>query len=252
MNKIIFNLYGSWNDWIKVCENIKNEKVIIKYENFYKNENLDEYKFIIPLSIKSIINTLNNCENKNLLCPNKEIIELFNNKILFSKFMMDNFINNIPKTVHNINDYPYLAKHKYGIGGKNIFYIQNKNDYLNNKINNNYLLQKYVKSDNVMVGQYICKNGKIIFKSFYKTNIFDNFIIIKGKLNKYNKITFSNDQVIVEIFEKLNYTGFACVDFTFVHNNVIIFEINPRIGGTFINNKQDFNQFIDILLNDNF
>jgi len=253
MEKIIINLCNSWSDWIEVCKNIKSDKIVIKYENFSENENFDEYKLIIPLSISSIINTLDNCEHEKskLLCPNKEILKLCDNKIEFSKFMTENYTNNIPKMVNDINDYPYLAKHKYGIGGQNIFYIQSENDYINYKIDDDYLLQKYVKTNNYIVGQYVCKNGKIIFKSFYKTDICDDFTIIKGKLNKYHKIIFENDQILIEIFEKLNYTGFACVDFTFIDNNVVIFEINPRVGGTFMNDKSDFNQFIDIILNNN-
>jgi glutathione synthase/RimK-type ligase-like ATP-grasp enzyme len=183
-----------------------------------------------------------------LLCPNNNIIEIFNNKIKFNEFMEENYKDNIPPTVIYKNIYPYLAKHKYGVGGCNIFIINNEYDIIKNNINDDYLLQKYINTDNLIMGQFLCINGKVLLKFFYKICVTENFFISRGKLKNYEKIEFNCNEVFIDLFKKLNYTGFACVDFTFHKNKVIIYEINPRVGGTFINDTDDFNIFLSELL----
>jgi predicted ATP-grasp superfamily ATP-dependent carboligase len=50
------------------------------------------------------------------------------------------------------------------------------------------------------------------------------------------------------IFDNLKYSGFACIDFTIKNSNIIIFEINPRPGGSLIYNKKYFDKFIDTII----
>lgn len=50
------------------------------------------------------------------------------------------------------------------------------------------------------------------------------------------------------IFDNLKYSGFACIDFTIKNENIIIFEINPRPGGSLIYNKKYFDKFIDTII----
>jgi predicted ATP-grasp superfamily ATP-dependent carboligase len=78
-------------------------------------------------------------------------------------------------------------------------------------------------------------NGKIIDKVyFYNTNN-DKNLIKKGKIIDY-QITeeLSDDLIFNLIFDNLKYSGFACIDFTIKNNNIFIFEINPRPGGSLI------------------
>ena len=80
----------------------------------------------------------------------------------------------------------------------------------------------------------MCINGKII-----------NWKTIRYKYKKYTikNNNFPNDyenvidfkiQIFENIISKLNYTGGMCIDFKYndFTNNVDIFEINPRFGGS--------------------
>ena len=55
-------------------------------------------------------------------------------------------------------------------------------------------------------------------------------------------------EIFKDIFKMLNYSGFACVDFTIVNEIPYIFEINPRPGGSLIRNETYFNRFITKLM----
>ena len=125
------------------------------------------------------------------------------------------------------------------------------NDYYHNKINSDYVLQKYVKNDNCMVGHYLVINGNIHFCVYYKKNIYEDFFILKARITNYEKVNFIYDNIIVDLFQKINYTGFASIDFTFVNNIIILYEINPRIGGSLVNDENDFEKIINIILENN-
>lgn len=153
----------------------------------------------------------------------------------------------IPETVYDINNFPYLAKHKFGISGNLIFYIETMEDYIKYEVNEDFLLQRYVKNDNDMAGQFFIYKGKVISKFFYKQNTSGDYNILEGRLTNYKKIDFKNDIVMIELFRIINYTGFTCVDFTEVDGRVFIYEINPRVGGTFMSNQEDFDIMFDTI-----
>jgi predicted ATP-grasp superfamily ATP-dependent carboligase len=95
-------------------------------------------------------------------------------------------------------------------------------------------------------------NGKIIDKVyFYNTND-DKNLIKKGKITNYQVteklLNELDDSIFDMIFDNLKYSGFACIDFTIKNENIIIFEINPRPGGSLIYNKKYFDKFIDTII----
>lgn len=247
--RFLINLHLSSLDWFPAVINMKNKNFSVINESFTE-DNIDDFNVIIPLNIpaiESIKNLKDVNENKIILCPSDDILITFYDKKLFSDFMNVHFKEYIPETVYNINSFPYLAKHKYGVFGELIFYIETIEDYVKHEINEDFLLQRYVKNNNDITGQFFVYKGKVISKFFYKQNTSGDYNIHKGKLINYEKIDFKNDVVMTEIFRIIEYTGFACVDFTEVNGKVFIYEINPRVGGTFMNNQEDFDIMFDII-----
>lgn len=204
---------------------------------FYNgNDNIEKDTTIaIPLTINATIKLNKIICNK--FCPNNDLLEMFNNKRAFQEFMILYFPFNIPEPVFNIDDYPYLIKPIYGCGGNRIEYITIEN----NKTFNikDFIMERYIHNNNYYVGQYMVLNGKILWHCTYKTNIDKNTItIIRGKIKNYT-IVEHEDNLFNEIFKICNYTGFACIDFTILNDIVKIFEINPRVGGTFMDDEKN-------------
>ena len=114
--KILINLHGSYDDWKCVFNALNIENICIIDEEF-TTINTENFDVIIPLSTQLINNFYDANYIKNILviCPKCDIFNVFNDKILFSNFMNKHYKNNIPETVDDKNDYPYLAKHKRGV-----------------------------------------------------------------------------------------------------------------------------------------
>lgn len=231
-------------DWKLILNNINKENIV-----FCNFDNLNEVKsailnnnikYILPLSnndyefIKKY--NFDNCVE--ILYPSNEIFILLNNKNLFTKFMLDNYIDYIPEIYYLDNikikdtEYPAIYKPTYSTNGINMIIIYNNNDF--SKLKNHNNIQKFVDNEYEYSAHLLCINGKII-----------NNKIIRFKYEKYNikKTNFPNDyenvedfniEIFAKIMHNLNYSGGVCIDFKFDEKNkkMYIFEINPRFGGS--------------------
>jgi predicted ATP-grasp superfamily ATP-dependent carboligase len=170
--------------------------------------------------------------------------------------MINKYIKNIPTTyyynfdnetfINNLNVYKIIIKKPNSNSGAVGISLNNSINY-NSK---NCVYQKYISHDCYYVGHFLVLNG-IIHKKIYFSSNNDNEKLIKCnnitnyKINEKLKI---DDDIFDKVFYDLNYSGFASSDFIIHENNVIIFEINPRPGGSLIHNIQYFDLFIEKLL----
>jgi predicted ATP-grasp superfamily ATP-dependent carboligase len=236
-------------DWKNIL--LKNNKITY-FDNITKID-ISNYK-IIAISIENY-KLYNNLEN-NIFNNDLNNIEILNNKSLFGNYMKEKFIEYIPTIYYyNYNDITYINKPlenilliiKPNIGygscgikiGYNIF----------DKFTKNCIISKYIPHTIYYSGHFLVLNGIIIKKVYFYANKSNKQLVIKGRIANYKIIDKLNidDTIFDKIFIDLKYSGFACVDFIISNNNIIIFEINPRPGGSLIHNNEFFNIFIDKL-----
>jgi predicted ATP-grasp superfamily ATP-dependent carboligase len=137
-----------------------------------------------------------------------------------------------------------IKKPNYGYGGFDVSIVY---DLIPEK---DCVISEYIDHTQYYTSHHLVKNGEILYKCFFTThNDIENFIK-KGAINDYDILYSLNiDDIIFEnIFKQLNYSGFICCDFTICDGFIKFFEINPRIGGSLINNIHVFKEFIDIIL----
>ena len=266
-------------EWIDWTNNFK----LLPYSVFFNElDNIDKVilcikenniNTIIPCTYKQMFFIIENTSIlsqyvKCILCnSSKKSIKLLNNKMNFCNYMMENgFGEYIPKVFINHSDgkrnvqsditYPCIFKlNKTCSGYKSVVILSVNNLYsiLNNKQNKNYIIQEYIVSPNEYSGHFYIMNGLIKYFVLYMATDNNKNYIQKGKMSNYvkvidNRIDFCMD-IFSKIFTKLNYTGFACADFKLYDDNLKIFEINPRLGGTIINDRLDFVELMNACVN---
>jgi len=131
----------------------------------------------------------------------------------------------------------------------------------------NYIIQKYIYEQEEYAGHFYIKDGEIKFSVYFRSKN-TGYYITKGAIENYEVIeNKSFDEEFGKIFSKLNYKGvactnfkinniknnnmLACIDFKVINNNIIIFEINPRLGGSILNNKIYLQKIYDSIINNN-
>jgi predicted ATP-grasp superfamily ATP-dependent carboligase len=219
----------------------------VKYiENYHDLDKSSDYK-IIPICQNDFVRYT----SKELLFTNDTtIVNILNNKGLFAKFMMQYFNEYIPKTIYfNVNDkeiydskitlQKMIQKPTLGYASQNTKII---NEITKNK---NIVVSECIIHDVIYVGHFLFVNNTLIDKIYFYKNINKN-CIYKGLIRQYKVCNelFCDDGIFIEIFKKLGYSGFSCIDFTICNNKIYIFEINPRIGGSLIFNIKYLNKFL--------
>lgn len=260
-------LFGEpeWYDWkdnfellpynVFVSE-LNDIEVVLSY---IRNNKID---VLIPSTIEQMLFVINNKDillnNVRYICGNeKEPIKLLNSKIKFANFMQShNLEEYIPQTFitkygNNFNDYsnikyPCILKLDKSCGGYKIVVLLSVNNLrcILPHYHENYIIQEYITSPNEYSGNFYVENGIIKWYVFYMMVNNNKYYVQQGKMKTYirienNSLDFCLD-IFNYIFNKLNYKGFACADFKIIANILKIFEINPRLGGTIVNNNNDF------------
>lgn len=239
-------------DWLQSIKKINRPNIIItNFENleFTKSIIVDNnIDYIIPMSEKDYYlskKIIGDGIYPQILYPSDENIKLLNNKISFTKYMIENFCDYIPKVFYLENvelerdvKYPLISKPAYSTNGKNMFIINNNKEL--EMCMNKIILQEFIKLKYEYSIYFLCIEGKIINYKIIKQS-YPNNHIKKVNFNKYDEVTnFSIGLGIIEkITFKLNYTGGGCIDFKYdeQQNKIYIFEFNPRFGGSAFTNN---------------
>lgn len=114
-----------------------------------------------------------------------------------------------------------------------------------------YISQQIIKGKYEYVSHVYVKNGKCVNVITYMYE-FPYEIYIKGPVKEDMKMTkIELDPKYILIFEKFlfDYTGICCIDFKFLVDKIYILEINPRIGGSLMlnRNRNDLINFLEVI-----
>lgn len=258
--------FYDWGEYILLLKHMFPKNIIIidfKKDNIIEIINKFDIDYILCLTFSDmkIINKMRPLKCIILNNTNYEIIDTFDNKGKFTEFFINNNLEKyIPETYKIKYDnyvydkrisYPSIIKTILGDGGKDVYILNNDNEYnkLSIKLQKNYIVQKYLMSEIEYVGHLFYINGILIYSIFFKI-INDNIMHIrKGPSKKYILVDFDHLE-FDEIFKKIKFTGPLNINFKYIDNKIIIFEVNPRFGGSIIKSNylyDIFNTLINFL-----
>jgi phosphoribosylaminoimidazole carboxylase (NCAIR synthetase) len=197
-------------------------------------------KIVIPLQENDILNCPFEC-----LKPDNETIKIFKNKKQFKEFLRTNNINNYPQdyTVDNI-EFPVILKRTDLVKGKGVFLINDMEELklnLSKAIfkNQEYIIEKYIPTDFEPVTWMICKDGEVLWNKSLQWSKENSPIIKLGA--ETGGIEYNPDEETIALFKKIvkisNYSGPITVNYKMFDGKAIIFEVNPRLGGTLMLNE---------------
>jgi predicted ATP-grasp superfamily ATP-dependent carboligase len=213
-----------------------------------------DYK-IIPICVEDFI-TYNHIEN-NVFKNDYNNIEILNNKSKFGKYLLEYYPQNVPPIYYyNFGSETYinnnLPSNQKLILKPNVAFAAQGIRIIYGFIPNikEHIIQKYIDHTEYLVGHFLVLNGIIYEKVYFISQHKYNNGIKVGKIINYTVRHTINidDSIFSKIFKNLNYSGFADADFIIHNDNIIIFEINPRPGGSLIFNSHYLNIFFEKLI----
>jgi carbamoylphosphate synthase large subunit len=189
----------------------------------------------------------------NFFVSSCEIIDTFNNKRKFHDFMVNNHLNQYVPKKYDDYIYPCILKNVCSDFGKDTYIINKYNDlpkFITDKTNiDNYIILEPIYGNREYATHIFAIDGEIKIHATVQYSRDKDLYISSGTdkpLNAYfiNKISDEVFNVLVNIMKICSYTGVCCIDYKIVDNVPIIFEINPRFGGSLIHNEKLFCEFI--------
>lgn len=225
-----------WEGFSSIEKVIEVDKLNFPLQEICKNYNKS---VLIPLSVENNLNHPTGCLT---LVSSKETINTFQNKDLFYNFLESNGLKEyFPKTIEvtsSTPEFPFIMKRLDLYGGVGVALIWDQERYewaLNNHRfkGQRYVVQEYIEGDAEYVTQVMCKNGDLLWHCTFEGTVPKN-----GKVNmgSFADKTITIEPEVLEVFRKIfklaNYSGPANVNFKFRDGKPVIFESNPRFGGT--------------------
>lgn len=222
-------------DSIVICQN-------------YNEQQFKNAKYVIPLFEHNIIILKNNGIKSNI--PDADTVNTFKSKIKFHQYCINNNLKSlVPKTFSNLDDIKndqtinkIIIKKDvsgWGVGCEIIDKNEIKQEYFNG---NN--IQEYLPGKIEYVSHIIAKNGKIVLCITYETITNEEYYIKNSnyKCVKINSIKLNKSYInqLENFLIPCAYNGICCFDYKIVDNQIKVFEINPRIGGSLLGNIKDF------------
>jgi predicted ATP-grasp superfamily ATP-dependent carboligase len=237
-------------DWLIALKKINKPNIILI--DFLDDEIIKKtlqdktIDYICPMSNKDYTIIINKSFIKSksqiVSYPTIETFELLNNKLLFTKFMMENFKHCIPQVffLDNVQlselEFPVISKPIYSTNGSGMTIYFNSHQFL--KCKEKVIIQKFIDLEFEYAIYMLCDNG-IILNHTIICNKYPKYTIKTKNFINYTVVKNFDITIFQNIIKKLNYSGGTCINFKFdlLFNNVYIFEINPRFGGSAFTNN---------------
>lgn len=233
---ILFSKKYDWEPSIK--KNLKGSSVF-----FYEFNEVDPNAFdiVVPLSLhaqKYINNNPALLAPQKALIPSNYCIDLCDDKKLFHDFLLDNGLGTFAPKVDGDFVFPYILKRKIGAWGVDIYIIHDSKDERENldKIQSSkYFKQEYIRGREEYTAHIVIIDNNIVFFKALEFMFSANYFV-KGKHYKPTTVTEVDHSQFKQTFQnillKIGYQGICCFNYKIVNQDLMIFEVNPRYGGT--------------------
>jgi carbamoylphosphate synthase large subunit len=223
-------LHPQSNLWSK----IDRQTSVLITKNNQKIESIKD-KVVIPLYEEDVLA----CPFESLK-PDNDIIKVFQNKRAFKDFLKINNIHHYAKdyTIEDV-EFPAILKRTDLVKGKGIFVIQDMEE-LQARLsmplytNQEYIIEKYIPTHYEPVTWMVCKDGEVLWHKSLQWSK-DTSPIIKTGAESGGK-EYNPSELTIEVFKQVvkisNYSGPIAFNYKMFEDKPVIFEVNPRLGGT--------------------
>ena len=205
-------------------------------KNYLNSEGKWHKNYVIPLN-EGFLYELHGAGIPCLM-PKVDVVNIFCDKSRFLFYVVMNHLEaNYPKSY--INPHPHenklvIVKPHWG-GNSQGCYTANLKD-LGAQVFKKNIAQDYIKSSREYAGYGVAKNGRIIYCFEYIRDYGDR-VYIKGDTTDNTtqhriEMDPSHKSVLEKFLLPVKFTGAFCADYKKHNNQLIVFEINARLGGS--------------------
>lgn len=233
---ILFSKKDGWERRIR-----RKTKGYIPFFYEFNEINPNNFDVVVPLTLhaQKYLNAHPELlTQQKAIVPSDFCIDLCNDKERFTKYLVENgFGMFAPKIKRNLA-YPYILKKKVGAWGEGITVIndsQSEQAHINEIKSDDFFKQEYIEGQEEYTAHIIVIEDKVVFLKTLRFIFVDKYFV-KGKNLNHTSVEKVDHSRFKDVFEgilvKMNYQGICCFNYKVTNENLMIFEINPRYGGS--------------------
>jgi hypothetical protein len=241
MNRVI--LLGDHVDWRNNVLLANSSERFIISDLAFNSDSINRYDIdiILPFTILDYDILRKSPEaTKKALMPLSKTAGLADDKVKFNSWLNRiGYGHLVPEMYHQSPArYPVIFKMRSDEWGLNSVICTNERELraaCENYSPKEYFIQFYVAGREEHVTHIISINGRILFATTF-INYFDTDLYVKGvkcDATKFDIIAGFIPIELSDIIARLKYTGCSCFNYKYVNGVPMIFELNPRVGGSF-------------------
>jgi len=257
--QIAMTLYigcAEWPSWEDNIARLRADGWTIQTQVQQLPESARAGDIVLPMSLRDMRAW---ASHASAFCPPAGLVELLDDKYAFVLWMLrSGFAAHVPTlfsahiggVCHQHS--PATARHivkKVRCSGAEGSYISSPSPSSNSipHIDGDSVTQRYIHGL-VEYGSHFCvKNGTVVHSVCFAMPCGPDHIS-RGRMTGHAKVSQPCPALFSRLFKCLNYHGFACINFKMENGVPMIFEINPRLGGTVVHDMHEFQNMIHALL----
>ncbi len=209
--------------------------------DFSEVDSLDEFDWVLPLNCSDTeyLNERFPTERGfKFLAPSDDTMRLAHNKIEFNRYLQEQGFAEFVPTLE-CREYPFVLKRAEDAGGIHSFLIETESDwnnYRNHASSSEYFTQTYVPGDTEFTTHIFA--GPDHFKTITVRFRMNRQRYIRGaRMQPFRNVdidlvTSPFTKLFASILTPLGFRGFGCFNYKVLDGVPMIFEFNPRIGGS--------------------
>lgn len=245
-------LFAHKDDWIEpVRERLDTTRYDAHFHGF-QDPALDFGAFdaVVPLRLSDYA-PMRARPAASFLIPNKQIVQIANDKQRFNAYLgAMGFGALVPVVYDDAVEYPFIYKKRHdqaGIHSKVILTPGEREEFERGIDTAEYYKQRYVGGRDEYTTHFFCLDGAVRFDTTVKFT-FERDHFVRGvnfEAARIDRVATPFRESFDDILEALAYVGTCCFNYKVEDGKLLIFEVNPRIGGSL---RLDLNAFLDAYL----
>ena len=229
----------------------KFEHQIVDINQTFDFNHLD---LVVPLTISQVQCLARHHQamnHKKFIVAAPRATRLAHDKNRFNEFLKQNEFGHLLPRVSDKSAFPFVLKRSQDAGGKNTLLVRNESDlerWQHLLQQPDYFCQQYVPGDIEYTTHFIYSKG-IRYSCTIKFRMNRDYYIRGVRMQPFKNVQMSIvdpifDATFAEILSALEFEGVGCFNFKIIDEQPVIFEMNPRYGGSL---SRDINNFLSAL-----
>ena len=253
VRKILFGFEPLRNR--KILKQIDNTRFAAEFRSFDSPLDWEKFDAIIPLTLPDQWHLQRVCPDLNgtrFLTPNWPLVELAHDKPRFNRFLCDQGLDAYVPYMGNWQRYPFVLKKNRDAGAEHTHLIESIVDeqrWAAELASSDYFCQEYVPGQ-VEYTTHLLFDGGVRYQMSVRFDSNQPWYI-RGVATqasrgiRMSRVSLPCENVFSRILDLIGYRGTCCFNYKLIGGRPMIFEMNPRIGGSL---PLDLNNYLDTVL----